>query len=71
VELQFFSTEAWKPPAAWAEIIRNAGTVIWNGPVGVVEFEPFHSAQAIAHAVADRIDYISMPGRALPALSHT
>jgi phosphoglycerate kinase len=36
-----------------AEIIRNAGTVIWNGPVGVFEFEGFHSGtQAVAHAVA-------------------
>ena len=36
-----------------AEIIRNAGTVLWNGPVGVFEFESFHSGtQAIAHAVA-------------------
>ena len=36
-----------------AEIIRGAGTVIWNGPVGVFEFESFHSGtQAIAHAVA-------------------
>jgi len=35
-----------------AEIIRNAGTVIWNGPVGVFEFESFHSGtQAVAHAV--------------------
>jgi len=36
-----------------AEIIKGAGTVIWNGPVGVFEFEAFHSGtQAIAHAVA-------------------
>lgn len=36
-----------------AEIIRNAGTVLWNGPVGVFEFESFHSGtQAVAHAVA-------------------
>jgi len=36
-----------------AEIIRGAGTVIWNGPVGVFEFESFHSGtRAIAHAVA-------------------
>jgi len=36
-----------------ATIIRSAGTVLWNGPVGVFEFESFHSGtQAIAHAVA-------------------
>ncbi len=36
-----------------AEIIRNAGTVLWNGPVGVFEFESFHpGTQAISHAVA-------------------
>ncbi len=36
-----------------AAIVRQAGTVIWNGPVGVFEFEAFHSGtQAIAHAVA-------------------
>jgi len=34
-------------------IVRQAGTVIWNGPVGVFEFEAFHSGtHAIAHAVA-------------------
>ncbi|MCA1779406.1 MAG: phosphoglycerate kinase [Xanthomonadaceae bacterium] len=36
-----------------ASIVREAGTVIWNGPIGVFEFESFHSGtQAIAHAVA-------------------
>ena len=36
-----------------AAIIRQAGTVIWNGPVGVFEFENFRSGtSAIAHAVA-------------------
>ena len=36
-----------------ATIIKEAGTVLWNGPVGVFEFESFHSGtQAIAHAVA-------------------
>ena len=36
-----------------AAIIRKAGTVIWNGPVGVFEFENFRSGtSAIAHAVA-------------------
>jgi phosphoglycerate kinase len=33
--------------------LKNAGTVIWNGPFGVFEFEAFHSGtQAVAHAVA-------------------
>ena len=36
-----------------AKIIKEAGTVIWNGPVGVFEFERFHSGtQAVAQAVA-------------------
>jgi len=36
-----------------AAIIRQAGTVIWNGPVGVFEFENFRSGtSAVAHAVA-------------------
>ena len=36
-----------------AAIIRKAGTVLWNGPVGVFEFENFRSGtSAIAHAVA-------------------
>jgi len=36
-----------------AEIIRGAGTILWNSPVDVFEFESFHSGtQAIAHVVA-------------------
>ncbi len=37
-----------------AAIVREAGTVIWNGPLGVFEFEAFHSGtQTIAQAVAE------------------
>ena len=36
-----------------AQIIAEAGTVVWNGPVGVFEFEAFsHGTEAIARAIA-------------------
>ncbi|NDV11209.1 phosphoglycerate kinase [Crenobacter caeni] len=37
-----------------AEIVAKAGTVVWNGPVGVFEFEQFsHGTRALAEAIAD------------------
>ena len=37
-----------------AEIIKNAGTVVWNGPVGVFEFDQFgEGTRTIAHAIAN------------------
>jgi len=39
--------------AQLAEKIASAGTILWNGPVGVFEFEAFsHGTQALALAVA-------------------
>ena len=36
------------------EIIKNAGTVVWNGPVGVFEFDQFgEGTKMIAHAIAN------------------
>ena len=36
-----------------AEIIANAGTVVWNGPVGVFEFDQFgKGTEVIARAIA-------------------
>ncbi|PKG76183.1 phosphoglycerate kinase [Shewanella sp. Choline-02u-19] len=40
--------------AALAEIIKNAGTVVWNGPVGVFEFDQFgEGTKRIAQAIAE------------------
>lgn len=39
---------------ALAHIIENAGTVVWNGPVGVFEFDQFGAGtERIAKAIAD------------------
>ena len=39
--------------ARFAEIIAGAGTIIWNGPVGVFEFDAFgNGTRALAEAIA-------------------
>ncbi len=46
----------------FGEIIRSAGTVIWNGPVGVFEFDAFGAGtEAIANAIAES-DAFSIAG---------
>lgn len=45
-----------------AEILKNAKTIIWNGPVGVFEFDAFaKGTETIAHAIADS-DAFSIAG---------
>jgi phosphoglycerate kinase len=40
--------------ARYANIIRSAGTVVWNGPMGVFEMPPFDAGtKAVAEAVAE------------------
>ncbi|HKI59721.1 MAG TPA: phosphoglycerate kinase [Mariprofundaceae bacterium] len=40
--------------AALAEILKNAGTIVWNGPVGVFEFDQFgEGTKAISMAIAE------------------
>ena len=52
-------------PAAAAEIagiIKNAGTILWNGPVGVFEFDQFGAGtEALSRAIADS-DAFSLAG---------
>jgi len=39
--------------ARYAAMIAKAGTVVWNGPVGVFEFDAFgHGTEALARAIA-------------------
>ena len=43
-----------KTRALFAEAVANAGTVVWNGPMGVSEWENFANGTiAVAQAVAD------------------
>ena len=40
--------------ARYAELIKAAGTVVWNGPVGVFEFDAFgKGTETLARAIAD------------------
>lgn len=39
---------------ALAKILKNAGTILWNGPVGVFEFEQFgQGTEALTRAIAE------------------
>jgi len=40
--------------AALADILKNAGTIVWNGPVGVFEFDQFgEGTKAVSLAIAE------------------
>ena len=40
--------------AKLAEVLKNAGTIVWNGPVGVFEFDQFgEGTKALTHAIAE------------------
>ena len=57
--------------AALVQIVKNAGTVVWNGPVGVFEFDAFgHGTETLAHAIADSKAYsIAGGGDTLAAIA--
>ncbi|MFP5225270.1 MAG: phosphoglycerate kinase [Actinomycetota bacterium] len=48
---------------AYAEAVRSAGTVLWNGPMGVSEIEPFAGGtERVARAVADTTAFTVVGG---------
>jgi phosphoglycerate kinase len=48
--------------AALEEVLSKAGTIVWNGPVGVFEFEQFsQGTKALSHAIANS-DAFSIAG---------
>ncbi len=57
--------------AALKMIIARAGTIVWNGPVGVFEFDAFaNGTREIAHAIADSKAFsIAGGGDTLAAIS--
>ncbi|MGA0612256.1 phosphoglycerate kinase [Caldimonas sp. KR1-144] len=51
-----------KTAAILADKLRSAGTIVWNGPVGVFEFDAFsHGTEVVARAVAQS-DAFSIAG---------
>ncbi|WP_338554046.1 phosphoglycerate kinase [Paenibacillus sp. KS-LC4] len=47
----------------YAETIKNSKLVVWNGPMGVFEIEPFsHGTQAVAKACAETTGYTVIGG---------
>ena len=52
-----------KSEELFAEAIKGAGTVIWNGPMGVFEFDTFaEGTNAIAKALANLEGSITIVG---------
>ncbi|HEX8738717.1 MAG TPA: phosphoglycerate kinase [Casimicrobiaceae bacterium] len=57
---------------ALAAIVARAGTIVWNGPVGVFELEPFAAGtRALANAIADSPAWsIAGGGDTVAAINH-
>ncbi|RKW27124.1 MAG: phosphoglycerate kinase, partial [Kingella sp. (in: b-proteobacteria)] len=57
--------------AQLADILKNAGTIVWNGPVGVFEFAQFAGGtEAVARAIAESAGFsIAGGGDTLAAIA--
>ncbi|WP_297226949.1 phosphoglycerate kinase [uncultured Desulfovibrio sp.] len=52
-----------KTEAAYEKLLADAATVVWNGPVGAFEFEPFHKGtRALAEALASDKAFVVVGG---------
>ncbi len=60
-----------KTAATLAAKLKTAGTIVWNGPVGVFEFEAFsHGTETLARAIADSAGFsIAGGGDTLAAIA--
>lgn len=57
--------------AQLADILKNAGTIVWNGPVGVFEFEQFaQGTESLSRAIASSVGFsIAGGGDTLAAIA--
>ncbi len=57
--------------AQLAAILKQAGTIVWNGPLGVFEFDAFaNGTEVVAHAIADSAGFsIAGGGDTLAAIA--
>jgi phosphoglycerate kinase len=57
--------------AQLADILKNAGTIVWNGPVGVFEFEQFaQGTESLSRAIASSAGFsIAGGGDTLAAIA--
>lgn len=60
-----------KTAQQFADIMQNAGTIVWNGPIGVFEFPQFgHGTETLARAIAESSAFsIAGGGDTLAAIS--
>ncbi|HEY9269726.1 MULTISPECIES: phosphoglycerate kinase [Achromobacter] len=60
-----------KTAAQLAEILKQAGTIVWNGPVGVFEFDQFaNGTEVVARAIAESAGFsIAGGGDTLAAIA--
>jgi phosphoglycerate kinase len=62
--------------AKWASVLRSAKTIVWNGPLGITEFEQMgFGSRFIARMIASRTQYgtwtLAGGGDTIPVIAGT